>query len=454
MNPHIFKKYDIRGIYGEDFTKDDVYLIGKAFVALCKKKIGRPPLAFSVGYDARVSSPEIKNVLVKAITDCGVDVYDLGLVPTPVQYFSLFKLHVDGGLMITASHNPPEYNGFKISIGKETIFGEDIQAIKEIIDNHSFIAVIRKGKILKYDINKDYIDYMVNAFSSLEGLRVVVDSGNGTAGVVAPEIMKRLGAEVIELFSEPDGTFPNHHPDPVVPDNMKVMIDTVKKVKAHIGIGYDGDGDRLGVVDENGEMIWGDKLMIIFAKDVLQENPGAKIIGEVKCSDVMYKEIEKMGGIPIMWKTGHSLIKKKMKEEGALLAGEMSGHIFFRDKYFGYDDAIYASLRLLEILKNSGKPYSLRKFFDGINFMHATPEIRIDCPEEKKETVIQKAKECFSHYSCCFIDGVRVSFDKGWALIRPSNTQPVLVARVEAETKEDLEKIKQMLKEKLLLATL
>lgn len=218
LNPQIFKKYDIRGIYGKDFTKDDVYLIGKAFVALCKKKIGRPPFALSVGYDARVSSPEIKDTLIKAITDCGVDVYDLGLVPTPVQYFSLFKLHVDSGMMITASHNPPEYNGFKVSIGKETIFGEDIQAIKEIIDSRNFIAMIRKGKALKYDINRDYIDYMVNAFSSLEGLRVVVDSGNGTAGVVAPEIMKRLGAEVIELFSEPDGTFPNHHPDPVEPD--------------------------------------------------------------------------------------------------------------------------------------------------------------------------------------------------------------------------------------------
>ncbi|MDI1472945.1 phosphomannomutase/phosphoglucomutase [Thermodesulfovibrio sp. 1176] len=451
MNPQIFKKYDIRGVFGKDFTLDDVYLIGRAFVSLCRIKIKRFPIKLSVGYDARLSSPQIKDTLIKAITDSGVGVYDLGLVPTPVQYFSLFTLPVDGGIMITASHNPPEYNGFKLSIGKETIFGEDIQEIRKIIESKNFISMIKKEKAIKYDINSDYIDYMTNAFPSLKGLKVVVDSGNGAAGVVAPEIMKRLGAEVIELYSMPDGTFPNHHPDPVVPENMEVMIETVKKEKAHIGIGYDGDGDRLGVVDENGEMIWGDKLMIVFARDLLRENPKAKIIGEVKCSDVMYKEIEKMGGMPIMWKTGHSLIKRKMKEEGALLAGEMSGHMFFKDRYFGYDDAIYASLRLLEILKNSGEPYSIRKLLNGVNFMCATPEIRIDCPEEQKETVIERAKECFKEYACCFIDGVRVSFGKGWALIRPSNTQPMLVARIEAETEKHLREIKQIFQEKLSL---
>ncbi|MEN2994446.1 MAG: phosphomannomutase/phosphoglucomutase [Thermodesulfovibrio sp.] len=289
----------------------------------------------------------------------------------------------------------------------------------------------------------------MNSFPSLEGLKVVVDSGNGTAGVVAPEIIRRLGAEVIELFSEPDGTFPNHHPDPVVPENMKTMINSVLNNKAHLGIGFDGDGDRLGVVDEHGEMIWGDNLMIIFARDILRKYPGAKIIGEVKCSDVMYREIKKMGGVPIMWKTGHSLIKRKMKEEGALLAGEMSGHMFFMDRYFDYDDAIYASLRLLEIIKNYGKPYSINKLLQDIQFMYATPEIRIECPEDQKEEVIKKAKKCFKSYSCCLIDGVRVSFEKGWALIRPSNTQPVLVVRFEAETEADLEEIKNFFKEKL-----
>lgn len=454
MDKEIFKKYDIRGIYGQTLTDEDTYLIGKAFITLCKRKLGSLPKSLTIGHDARLSCEAIKNALINGITECGVDVIDLGLVPTPVQYFSLFTLKVDGGIMITASHNPPEYNGFKLSIGKETIFGDDIQELREIIVRKEFPSIEGKGKVQKYDINRDYIEYMVNSFSSLEGLKVVVDSGNGTAGVVAPQIMRRLGAEVIELYSEPDGTFPNHHPDPVVPENMKVMIDTVIKNKAHLGIGYDGDSDRLGVVDERGEMIWGDKLMIIFAKDVLRDNPSAKIIGEVKCSDVMYREIKSMGGIPIMWKTGHSLIKRKMKEEDALLAGEMSGHIFFRDKYFGYDDAIYASLRLLEILKKSDEPYSINKLLKDVKFMYATPEIRIECSEDKKESVIQKAKECFKDYKCCFIDGVRVSFDKGWALIRPSNTQPVLVVRFEAETGRDLEEIMNEFKEKLCLEIL
>lgn len=449
VNPHIFKKYDIRGIYGIDFKKEDVYLIGKAFVSLCNKYLGRLPNYLSVGYDARLSSLEIKETLINSLIEHGIDVYDLGLIPTPVQYFSLFTLPIDGGIMITASHNPPEYNGFKLSIGKETIFDNDIKAIKKIIDSRDFIQTSKKGKVIEYDIKKDYINYMINAFSSFEGLRVVVDSGNGTAGVVAPEIMRRLGAEVIELYSEPDGNFPNHHPDPVVPENMTVMIETVKNKKAHLGVGYDGDADRLGVVDENGEMIWGDKLMIIFAKDILRENPGARIIGEVKCSDVMYREIERLGGKPIMWKTGHSLIKKKMKDEDAVLAGEMSGHMFFRDRYFGYDDAIYASLRLLEILKKSGEPYSISKLLKVINFMCATPEIRVECSEEEKESVIQRAKESFKDYTCCLIDGVRVSFDKGWALIRASNTQPVLVVRFEAESEEYLQYLKKLFSDKL-----
>ncbi|MEJ5227798.1 phosphomannomutase/phosphoglucomutase [Thermodesulfovibrio sp.] len=443
IDQSIFKKYDIRGIYGKNLTDSIAHLIGKAFVALFKRKNDKMPQKLSLGHDARESCEAIKKALIEGITDCGVDVVDLGLIPTPLQYFSLFKLSVDGGIMITASHNPPEYNGFKMSIGRETIFGEDILELKKIIDANDFPTSQKKGKSMEYDIKRDYVDYMTKAFPSLEGLRVVVDSGNGTAGVVAPEIMSRLGADVTELYSEPDGSFPNHHPDPVVPENMKDMIDTVKSKGAHLGIGYDGDADRLGVVDENGEMIWGDKLLIIFARDVLKINPGAKIIGEVKCSDVMYREIRKMGGVPIMWKTGHSLIKKKMKEEGALLAGEMSGHMFFNDRYFGYDDAIYASLRLLEILKKSGEPYRLSRLLEGVDFMCSTPEIRVECPEHKKDEIIEKAKEHFKDCSCCFIDGVRVSFKNGWALIRPSNTQPVLVLRFEADTEENLREIQR-----------
>ncbi|MCS7164016.1 MAG: phosphomannomutase/phosphoglucomutase, partial [Thermodesulfovibrio sp.] len=282
-----------------------------------------------------------------------------------------------------------------------------------------------------------------------EGIKVVVDSGNGTAGLVAPVILKELGAEVIELYSEPDGRFPNHHPDPVVVENIQDLIKTVISEKAHLGIGFDGDADRIGVVDEEGDIVWGDRLMIIFARDILKENKGAKIIGEVKCSKVMYEEIELAGGTPVMWKTGHSLIKKKMKEEGALLAGEMSGHIFFNDRYFGYDDAIYASLRLIEIVKKAGKPYGIKKLLQGVKTMQSTPEIRISCTDEKKFMVVEKIKEYFKKNECNFIDGVRVDFKKGWALIRASNTQPALVLRFEAETEEDLEEIKSLIHQRL-----
>ncbi len=449
MEDRIFREYDIRGIYGKDLTEDVAYLIGKAFVCLAAKELGKKPEKFSVGMDARVSSEALKNALLKGITECGIDVIDIGLCPTPLQYFSLFKLSIDGGVMITGSHNPPEFNGFKLSIGRETIYGEKIKELKKIIDKKEFINFNTKGRIEKYRIIDDYVNYMTDQFSSFEGIRVVVDSGNGTAGVVAPLILKKLGAQVIELYSEPDGRFPNHHPDPVVLENLQNLIKTVIDERAHIGIGFDGDADRIGVVDEAGDIVWGDRLMIIFSKDILQKLPQAKIIGEVKCSRIMYEEIAKSGGVPIMWKTGHSLIKKKMKEEGAVLAGEMSGHIFFSDRYFGYDDAIYAALRLIEIIKKSGEPYGVKKLLSGVKTMQSTPEIRIDCPDEKKFMIVEKIKEYFKQYECNFTDGVRVNFPKGWALIRASNTQPALVLRFEAETEDEIEEIKIIVHQKL-----
>lgn len=445
----IFREYDIRGIYKEELSEELSYLLGKAFVTLIKKEKTKTPNKVTVGMDSRESSKSIKDALLKGITDCGFDVIDLGLCPTPLQYYSLFSLNLEHGVMITGSHNPPEFNGFKITVGKETIYGEKIKSLSHIIKKEEFSPSIKKGKVEKYNIIDDYIGFMLKNFSSLEGLKLVIDSGNGTAGIVAPKIFRELGAEVIELFSEPDGKFPNHHPDPVVLKNLQDLRIKVCEEKAHLGIGFDGDADRIGVIDETGEVVWGDRLMIIFAKDILINNPEAKIIGEVKCSKTMYEQIEKMGGIPIMWKTGHSLIKKKMKEEGALLAGEMSGHIFFNDRYFGYDDAIYASLRLAEIIKKSGKPYGVRKLLEGIKDLYSSPEIRIDCPDEKKFLVVENFKSYFKSHDCCTIDGIRINFPEGWALLRASNTQPALVLRFEAETEEDMKRVKEIVHQRL-----
>ena len=449
MKEQIFREYDIRGIYGTELTDENAYLIGKAFISLIKKDTDKEPKKLSIGMDARLHSEKLKRSLIKGITESGVNVIDLGMCPTPLQYFSLFRLPLDGGIMITGSHNPPEYNGFKLSIGKETIFGEKIKLLRKIILDKDFITNEKRGTVETYDIIEDYKNFMIDQFSSFEGIKLVIDSGNGVAGLVAPEIFKKLGAEVIELFSEPDGRFPNHHPDPVVLENIQILRDTVLKEKAHIGIGYDGDADRLGVIDENGNVVWGDQLMIIFARDVLSKNPHAKIIGEVKCSQIMYEEIKNMGGIPIMWKTGHSLIKKKMKEENALLAGEMSGHIFFNDRYFGYDDAIYASLRLVDIMKRNCKPYGLSQLLKGIKSCHISPEIRINCPDDKKFIIVEKIKEHFNKYECITIDGVRINFPKGWALLRASNTQPVLVLRFEAETEEVLKEMQFLVHQRL-----
>lgn len=445
----IFREYDIRGIYREELSEEFAYLLGKAFVTLINQENPKKPHKVTVGMDARESSKSLKNALIKGIIESGFDVIDLGLCPTPLQYYSLFSLNLENGVMITGSHNPPEFNGFKITVGKETIYGEKIKSLSYIIEKEEFSPSIKKGKVEKYNIIDDYISFMLKNFSSLEGLKLVIDSGNGTAGLVAPRIFRQLGAEVIELFSEPDGNFPNHHPDPVVLENLQDLIKKVCEEKAHLGIGFDGDADRIGVIDEKGEVVWGDRLMIIFSKDILNNNPKGKIIGEVKCSKTMYEHIERMGGIPIMWKTGHSLIKKKMREEGALLAGEMSGHIFFNDRYFGYDDAIYASLRLAEIIKKSGKPYGVRKLLEGIKDLYSSPEIRIDCPDENKFMVVEKFKSYFKSLDCCTIDGIRINFPKGWALLRASNTQPALVLRFEAETEEDMERIKEIVHQRL-----
>ncbi len=447
INPAIFRQYDIRGIWDKDITPGIAARIGRAFGTYVFNLSGKSHITLSVGRDVRLSSKTISDNFISGLLSTGADVIDIGECPTPAQYFSLHHLEVDGGVMITGSHNPPEYNGFKLSAGTETIFGDGIQDIRRIIEDGIFSG--GKGCLRHHPVINGYMDCLKKDFSDLRGLKVVLDAGNGTAGLVAPAIVEALGAEVVKLFCEPDGNFPNHHPDPVVPENLEALTEMIKVSSADLGIAYDGDADRMGVVDADGEIIWGDRLMIIFSRDILKKSPGAAIIGEVKCSQVMYDDIKKHGGRQIMWKTGHSLIKKKMKEEKALFAGEMSGHIFFADRYFGYDDAIYATLRLLEIIKENGRPYSVKRLLNGLPTVFSTPEIRFDCDDKLKFSVIDRIKEVFSGHDLNTVDGARINFDDGWALVRASNTQPALVMRFESRTEEGLAGIKTLVEEKL-----
>lgn len=464
----IFREYDIRGTYGKDLTPEVAELLGRAYAVHIKKlgmPVDDPEFKITVGRDVRTSSKAIRDALVKGLTESGINIIDIGECPTPLQYFSMHMFHVNGGFMITGSHNPPEYNGFKVSIGKETIHGEDIQKLKHVIREEVIgqpLPKVAKGNVEYMDVIPKYVDYVSKHLTLAKPekpLRVVLDSGNGTAGPVAPQLVKKLGCDVIELFSEPDGRFPNHHPDPTVPENLKHLIDAVKKEKADFGISYDGDADRIGVVDENGGIIWGDKLMIIFSRAILEDHPGSTIVGEVKCSQVMYDEIKKSGGNPVMWKTGHSLIKAKMKEVHAAMAGEMSGHIFFADRYFGFDDAIYASCRVMEIMAKKrvkDANYRFSSLLAGMPETVVTPEIRMECPDNVKFEIIEKLNEAIGSGTPDFkvndiirIDGLRVNFDGGWALVRASNTQPVLVLRFEATSEQLLDKAMNFMRGKL-----
>ncbi len=447
INPEIFRQYDIRGIWEKDLSPDTAKLIGKGFASYLLKHTGKNSARVSIGWDSRLHSPVIRDSLINGIRESGVDVIDLGMCPTPLQYYSLYKLSLDGGIMITGSHNPPEFNGFKISVGRSTIFGDSIQEIRKIIEAEDFRS--GRGKLESYPIIDEYSDYLKDKFGDLSGIKVVVDAGNGTGGLVAPKLMRFFGAEVIEMNCEPDGNFPNHHPDPTLVESLQGLIAKVKEENAHAGIGYDGDADRIGVVDEEGNIVWGDSLMIIFSRDILKDNPGASVIGEVKCSQTLYDDIAAHGGKPIMWKTGHSLIKEKMKKEDALLAGEMSGHIFFKHRYFGYDDAVYASLRLMEIIKKAGEPYSTKALLNDVPEVIATPEIRFDCADNIKFKIVEKAQKAFNEFESITIDGIRIKFNDGWALVRASNTQPVLVLRFESTSQSRLDEIRGLVEERL-----
>ncbi len=437
LKPEIFREYDIRGIVDKDLNPGKVELLGKGIGTYFRQK-GKTEVI--LGKDCRLSSQPYSEALIKGLHATGCQVVDLGVVPTPLLYFTIYYKKKEAGVMITGSHNPPEYNGFKIMVGEETLYGEEIQKIYQIIKSKKFFEE-REDLKSSYDIKPEYIDYVTKNVSFDKKLKVVLDAGNGTAGVVASPIFKNLGCEVIELYCEMDGTFPNHHPDPTIPEALEDLIKTVSESQADVGVAYDGDGDRIGVIDDLGNILWGDQLMVFFSQDILSSNPGATIISEVKASKVLYEEIEKLGGRPIMWKTGHSLMKKKIKEEKAFLAGEMSGHIFFADRYFGFDDAIYSSARLVEFL--SRREEKLSRLLSKLPQTFHTPEIRIYASDEVKFKIVEEVKkELARSHPIIDIDGVRAIFPKGWGLVRASNTQEVLVLRYEGETKEDLEAIK------------
>ena len=426
INPQIFREYDIRGLVDVDLTQESTELIGKSIGTYIYRNGGK---TLTVGYDMRASSTPFRDSLIRGINSTGCDVIDIGMVPTPIAYFSLHHLKPDGGVMITGSHNPSEFNGFKISNGLHSLYGESIQELRRLIDSNDF--ELGSGKLSKENVLEEYIQDIFDRVKVSRSVKVVVDGGNGCFGIVGPKLLKRIGANIIELYCEPDGNFPNHHPDPTVEKNMLDLSKKVKEERAELGIGFDGDADRIGIVDEKGEILWGDQLLMIFARDILKYNPGATIVGEVKCSQNLFKDIEGHGGIAVMSAAGHSLIKNKMQETNSLLAGEMSGHICFADDYYGFDDAIYAACRILQIVASS--KIKVSEMLLDVPKTEATPEIRVDCPDNRKFEIVRELTESFrKKYDVIDIDGVRVNFGEGWALIRASNTQPVIVFRFEA----------------------
>lgn len=433
----IFREYDIRGIAEQEMPSRDVVDLGRAMGTYLWRQGAR---RISVGRDVRLSGARLRDALVEGLAATGLHVTDLGRVPTPLLYYSVHHLGLEGGVMITGSHNPPEYNGFKTMLGSGTIHGEQIQAVYRILRDGDFES--GDGAVSEADVMTPYVDEIAGQFQFKRRVKVVFDAGNGVAGPTVHRLLERLNVDATELFFEMDGNFPNHHPDPTVESNLEQLRQAVRERGAEMGIAFDGDSDRIGAIDEAGNVVWGDMLMLIFGREILARKPGATFIGEVKCSQVMYDELNRLGARAIMYKTGHSLIKAKMKEEHAELAGEMSGHMFFADRYYGYDDAIYAACRLIEIVAASGRPLSAQ--IEGLPKMVSTPEIRVDCPDEVKFRVVDRVKAHFqARRKTVDVDGVRVLFDEGWGLVRGSNTQPILVLRFEARSREKLDEYRR-----------
>ena len=433
----IFREYDIRGIADKELLDADIELLGRGLATYLIRHSGR---SLCIGNDCRLSSPRLHEALMKGFVAAGAHVLDAGTVPTPVLYYSAVHFQADGAVMITGSHNPPEYNGFKTVCGTGTLHGSAIQDVYKLIVSKDFES--GEGSVKTVDAVSPYVEEITSQFHFSRKVNVVFDAGNGTAGPVLHRMIEKLNVGATELYFDMDGRFPNHHPDPTVLENLADLKKLVSKQKAELGIAFDGDTDRIGAIDERGTVVYGDMLLMIFGREILTRKPGSTFIGEVKCSQIMYDKLKDLGGNPIMFKTGHSLIKAKMKEEHAELAGEMSGHMFFADRYYGYDDALYAACRLIEIVANSGKPLSYQ--MNGIPEMVSTPELRVDCPDDVKFRVVEKVAELVRQtHQVIDVDGVRVPFEQGWGLVRASNTQPVLVMRFEASSPEFLGQYRQ-----------
>lgn len=443
VNPQIFREYDIRGYVDVDLSNDFAYTLGRAYATLAKEH-GKNEIG--IGFDCRHSSEGYAEALARGLADEGIDAVITGVGPTPQLYFSIVGRNLGGGIQVTGSHNPPDMNGFKMCIGTHTLSGAEIQ---DLLTRFQALpkepSAPGKGKVSHSSTREEYINTIVEKVKPHMGsrkLKVVVDAGNGVGGLVGPQVLKALGVEVVELYCEPDGNFPNHHPDPTVLKNIQDLIAKVKETNADFGIGWDGDADRIGVVDEKGEVIWGDMLVLLYARAILKEVPNATIIGDVKCSSRLFEDLKKKGANAVMWKTGHSLIKAKLRELNADLAGEMSGHIFFKHRYFGFDDGLYASARLAEIVSSTDAAVST--MLSDLPPAVSTPEMRVDCPEEVKFKIPELAKSAFSEFEVSTVDGVRVNFPNGWGLVRASNTQPVLVMRFEATNEGDLAKYQEL----------
>ncbi len=443
INKYIFREYDIRGEVKTDFPADIVEMLGRGYGTYVSK-LGAKKVALSG--DIRLTTPALKHSFMNGLLSTGLDVVDIGIIPSPVNYYSMFKLDIDGAVQITGSHNPPEFNGFKMSLFKKAVYGEAIQEIRKIIENQDFNE--GKGEFSEYDILPDYKAMILDKIKIEKPMKVVMDCGNAAACVNGPEIFKLLGIDLKELYCEVDGTFPNHHPDPTVKENLADLITLMKTGKYDAGIAFDGDADRIGVVDEIGEIIWADQLMALFLPEIVNE--GDEILFDVKCSQALEEMILKYGGTPVMWKTGHSLIKQRMAELKCKFGGEMSGHIFFADDFFGFDDALYVAARLIQLLSRTVKTLSELKAV--LPKYYSTPEMRMACEsDEEKFRIAKEAEEYFkANYDCLTIDGVRIRFGDGWGLVRSSNTQPVIVCRFEANTQERMEKIKDLVLSKLL----
>ena len=445
FNKTILRAYDIRGIFEKDLNLIDALFLGKSFATLLKKKKLKNVV---IGYDGRISSLKIEKELVKGLLSKGIKVYKIGLVPTPLLYFSMYSNKLDSGIMITGSHNPPSYNGFKMLLKNKSIVGKDILDIAKISSKGEFCKN-KKGKVKKISMMNKYLLFLINSANIKKNVKVAWDPGNGSSGKIISYLTKKLNGKHYLINEKIDGTFPAHHPDPTVLKNLKQLINLVKKKKCDFGFAFDGDGDRLGVVDDKGKIIFADKIVAFLAKDVLLGKPNSKIILDIKSSQIVFNEIKKLKGRPIFWKTGHSLIKEKMKEIKATFAGEMSGHIFFADKYYGFDDAIYASIRFLNLFSNSNK--SLSKIFNNMEKSFNTPELRFNSTETEKFMIVKKLKKILKKEKKKFIaiDGVRYSTKEGWWLVRASNTQNIIVARCEAYSKENLNKVKLNLRKNL-----